>query len=91
MGRIGNLLSTWQREVRVRDFTSGVFARAVQQGDLELDDLERRAGRGAFERSNRARRPRRILHRALAAASAGDPGDRPADPQRRPADRCWPV
>jgi hypothetical protein len=40
MGRIGNLLSTWQREVKVRDFTSGVFARALQQGDIELDDLE---------------------------------------------------
>ncbi len=40
MGRIGNLLSTWQREVKVRDFTSGVFARALQQGDIELDDLQ---------------------------------------------------
>ena len=40
MGRIGNLLSTWQREVRTRDFTSGVFARALEQGDLQVDDLK---------------------------------------------------
>lgn len=39
MGRIGNLLSTWRREVKQRDFTSGVFARAVTQGDLTIDQL----------------------------------------------------
>ncbi len=52
MGRIGNLLSTWQREVKVRDFTSGVFARALQRGDLELDDLEQ-APADAIERAIR--------------------------------------
>ena len=40
MGRIGNLLSTWRRELVDRDFTSGLFARAVMEGDLTLDDLE---------------------------------------------------
>lgn len=39
MGRIGNLLSTWRREVKQRDFTSGVFARAVMQGDLTIEQL----------------------------------------------------
>ncbi len=39
MGRIGNLVSTWQREIADRDFTSGVFARALRQGDLTPDDL----------------------------------------------------
>jgi transketolase C-terminal domain/subunit len=39
MGRIGNLVSTWQREVGDRDFTSGVFARALCQGDITLEDL----------------------------------------------------
>jgi transketolase C-terminal domain/subunit len=41
MGRIGNLLSTWRRELADRDFTSGVFARALMEGDLSLADLER--------------------------------------------------
>jgi hypothetical protein len=39
MGRIGNLLSTWRRELTERDFTSGVFARAVMEGDLTLEEL----------------------------------------------------
>jgi hypothetical protein len=40
MGRIGNLLSTWEREVAVGDFTSGVFARAVSLGELTIDQLQ---------------------------------------------------
>jgi hypothetical protein len=40
MGRIGNLLATWRRELANRDFTSGVFARAMMEGDLTLDDLQ---------------------------------------------------
>ena len=39
MGRIGNLLSTWRREIKRRDFTSGVFARAVMQGDVTIEQL----------------------------------------------------
>jgi hypothetical protein len=39
MGRIGNLVSTWQREIADRDFTSGVFARALRRGDLTAEDL----------------------------------------------------
>jgi transketolase C-terminal domain/subunit len=40
MGRIGNLLSTWRRELAQHDFTSGVFARALMTGDLSLAELE---------------------------------------------------
>ncbi len=39
MGRYGNLLSTWRRELANCDFTSGVFARAMAQGHLTYEEL----------------------------------------------------
>jgi hypothetical protein len=39
MGRIGNLVTTWQRELGEGDYTSGVFGRAVCCGDLTIGDL----------------------------------------------------
>jgi hypothetical protein len=39
MARIGNLVTTWQREIGHNDFSSGVFARAVSLGWLHVDDL----------------------------------------------------
>jgi hypothetical protein len=40
MGRIGNLTTGWEREARVRDFTSGVFAKAVSDRILRPSDLQ---------------------------------------------------
>ena len=39
MARIGNMVSTWEREIADGDFSSGVFMEAVWQGDLQPSDL----------------------------------------------------
>lgn len=39
MARIGNLITTWHREVTDRDYSSGVFAHAVARHDLTIDQL----------------------------------------------------
>ena len=39
MARIGNMVSTWEREIDDGDFSSGVFLEALWQGKLQLADL----------------------------------------------------
>jgi hypothetical protein len=39
MGRIGNLVTTWRRELDEGDFTSGVYASAVSRGHVDIVDL----------------------------------------------------
>jgi hypothetical protein len=39
MGRIGNMLTTWEREVLDRDFTSGVFAHSLARRIFAPSDL----------------------------------------------------
>jgi hypothetical protein len=39
MGRIGNMVSTWEREIKERDFTSGVFATVIEWGVISAADL----------------------------------------------------
>ncbi len=40
MGRVGNVLSTWRREIADRDFTGGIFSRALQSGGVTLAELQ---------------------------------------------------
>jgi hypothetical protein len=40
MARIGNLVTTWQREIGDGDYTSGVFARAVGLRELTVEQLQ---------------------------------------------------
>jgi hypothetical protein len=39
MGRIGNLVTTWERELGDGDYTSGVYSRALAEGDITLEML----------------------------------------------------
>ena len=39
MGRIGNLTTTWERELGDADYSSGVYASALNSGDLTIEQL----------------------------------------------------
>lgn len=39
MGRMGNCLSTWRRELNEKDFTSLVFFVAVEKGIIKIEDI----------------------------------------------------
>lgn len=51
MARIGNWITTWEREVREGDFSSGVVVAALEQGAVTTDELYAlRSGEGDPER-----------------------------------------
>jgi len=41
IARIGNWVSTWEREVGEKDFSSGVFIYALDRGFVKIEDLEK--------------------------------------------------
>ncbi len=63
MARIGNLVTTWQREIGDGDYSSGVFARAVGRHDLTVEQLEQ-GDAGEIESAvRRGRHETFFLHR----------------------------
>jgi hypothetical protein len=39
MGQLGNMIATWPREIRSRDFTSAIFALGLARAAFSVDDL----------------------------------------------------
>lgn len=39
MARIGNWISTWEREAKEKDFANGIFAHAIEQNIIKIKDL----------------------------------------------------
>ena len=63
MGRIGNLVTTWEREIGQGDYTSGVFASLLSAGDLSPAELES-GDRALIDRTIReGRHEQRFLQR----------------------------
>ncbi len=61
MARIGNLLGTWEREVNENDFTSGIFAYALESGIFFPDDLKRENKSKIIEKIKNSRVEKDIL------------------------------
>jgi hypothetical protein len=41
MGRIGNLITTWEKEIYENDFTSGIFAYVLNKNIIRIEDLRK--------------------------------------------------
>lgn len=52
MGRVGNWISTWEREINEKDFTSMVFVYALKQGVIKIDDLEKKGVEKIIKKSD---------------------------------------
>lgn len=49
MGRIGNWISTWEREIPERDFTSGIVSLLISDGHINFSTLESLIKKGDIE------------------------------------------
>ncbi|QUR66273.1 hypothetical protein [Mycobacterium spongiae] len=72
MGRIGNLTTTWRREIDEHDYTSGVFAYAVDKGFVDIEWLKHPDATGCRQRLSRG------LSGATAKSSSSGNGSRTA-------------
>ena len=63
MGRIGNILATWQRELRERDNSNGFVSRAIADGVLSLEEANRLTPRELEKRIQETHYEQELLDR----------------------------
>ncbi len=61
MGRIGNSISTFEREINEDDFTSEVFPYLLSLNCLDTDDLRKERMKGKLDKADTAKAFRRLL------------------------------
>lgn len=61
MARIGNWVSTWEREIGEKDFTSGVFAYAIDSGVIFVDELKEKKESEVIKKIKKAKIEDRLL------------------------------
>lgn len=61
MARIGNWISTWEREIKEGDFTSGSLAYALDSGVLSIADLKSLDEKKIIQKIKNARIEKRLL------------------------------
>ena len=61
MCKISNWLSTWEREVKVSDWTSGVIAAAMSEGIIEKSDLANEDKFSIIRKINHSLVPERLM------------------------------
>jgi len=62
MARIGNWVSTWEREIKDKDFTSGIFAYAIDSGVISIDDLKKENESEIIKKIKKAKIEERLLN-----------------------------
>lgn len=61
LGQTINWLTTWEREIREGDITSGVFSHAIHLGILNIDELDRENCRFIFEKIKKGKIEKELL------------------------------